>query len=232
MSETEPISGATRAGSRLPSPYYEDDSVTIYHADSREILPYIRDDAAALVTDPPYGIDWNLPAYNGARAHAGIQNDATTDARDHILDAWGDGPAVVFGSPILPLPTGTKQTLVWKKSPDSGIFGSIGGFRRDWEAVYLLGSWPKGPAQRSGVIETTQGMGSYLNGPPHAKPIGLMIALIEACPPGLIVDPFMGSGSTLAAAKQCGRKAVGIEIDEGHCRLAAERCGQGVLALA
>ena len=208
------------------NPYYERDGITIYHGDCREILPHVKADV--VVTDPPYGIDWDLPAYNGGRGHDGIENDADTEARDSMLAAWS-GPAAVFGSPLLAPPAGTKQVLVWQKPSDSGIFGTVGGWRRDWEAIYLIGAWPSGPARRSGIIRSPGGMGRYLNGHPHAKPEQLLSQLIEHAPPGTILDPFMGSGTTLVAANLEGRRAIGIEIEERYCEIAVKRLAQGVL---
>ena len=207
-------------------PYYEDDRVTIYHGDCRDILRSIV--AAVMVTDPPYGIRWTIGNYNGGRAHTGIENDGDTALRDAVLRTW-DKPAIVFGSPLVPPPSGTKQVLVWRKPSDSGILGAVDGYRRDWEAIYLLGDWPAVPAERSSVLHVPGGMGRYLNtGHPHTKPVPLMRALLGRTT-GTIVDPFMGSGATLRAAKDLGRRAIGIEIEERYCEIAARRCAQDVM---
>jgi DNA modification methylase len=217
-------------------PYYSDGSVTIYHGDCREFLAALEADV--LVTDPPYGIGWKQHGggvngkTRGSRRHHGIVGDEDTAVRDEILAAW-PGPALVFGSFRAPAPAGVRQTLIFRKTPDAGLMGSVTGFRTDVEPVYLLGPWPKRNAHRSSVIESRIGLQRLQDGDshPHAKPLDVMSELLMACPPGTILDPFMGSGSTLRAAKNIGRRAIGIEIVESYCDIAAKRCAQEVLAL-
>lgn len=208
-------------------PYYQDERVTLYHGDCREITAWL--DADVLVTDPPYGIGWSISTNRKAKskAHAGIENDIDTSCRDAALAMWGDRPGVVFGTWAAPYPP-HKQILVWRKPVDSGVVGSVTGYRRDTELIFLTGQWPKRTSARSSVIETNGGKAAYLNTHPHAKPTGLLERLMEWTN-GIVADPFAGSGSTLVAAKQLGRVAVGVELEERYCELAAGRLAQGVL---
>jgi len=219
-------------------PYYSDNLVTLYHGDCREITEWLEADV--LVTDPPYGRNWRQGGLkrNKLDAHPGIAGDRDTSTRDAVLAMWGDKPAVVFGDPMLPPPSGTKFVGVYQKPPNAGARGAVGGFRRDFEMWYLIGPWPTGIGGRSGVIATrapTQGnpnspQGRYKH--PHAKPLDVMEQLIAVCPDGVIADPFAGSGSTLVAARNLGRRAIGVEIDERYCEIAARRLAQAALPIS
>lgn len=228
----------------MTAPYYADDLVTLYHGDCRDITDWLTADI--LLTDPPYGREWRQGTLKAAPGRAkgtlstgrtGIEGDLDTGARDEALDMWlhDNRPAIVFGDLMLPPPYGTKQVGVYRKPPDAGVRGTTGGVRRDIEALYWLGAWPSGIGGRSSVFTTSapvQGSPSGTAaryGHPHAKPLDVMEELVSACPPGVIADPFAGSGSTLVAARNLGRKAIGVEIDEAYCERIARRIDQGVL---
>lgn len=216
--------------------YYSDESVTLHLGDCREIPDWLTADV--LVTDPPYGRAWKQGTiYSHAKnaASAGIANDDTTAARDAALSAWGARPAIAFGDLMLPPPAGTKLVGIYRKPVDAGIRGAIAGLRRDAEAIYLVGPWRAGLGGRSSVFSTTVSLigGSHgvtaRTGHPHTKPLDVMESLLQLCPPGVVADPFAGSGSTLVAAKLMGRKAIGVELEEKYCEIAANRLAQGVL---
>ena len=218
----------------MAEPYFDDGTVTLYLGDCREITEWTTADV--LVTDPPYGRAWQQGrarrGHHTDDSHGGISGDENTSTRDQALAMWGARPAIVFGDLMLPPPDGTKQVLAYRKAADAGSKGTFGGFRRDIEAVYLVGPWPAGLNGRSSVLATAaslQGCASGLSGRhqhPHAKPGDVMETLIATCPPGVVADPFAGSGSTLVAARNLGRRAIGVEIDEAYCETIVRRLQQ------
>lgn len=211
-------------------PYYADDRVTLYHGDCREVTEWLAADA--LVTDPPYGRNWKGTTYNGGAGVPGIAGDKGTATRDAALDLWGlDRPAVVFGDLMFEPPNGTRQVLVYAKPPGAGFQGAFSGFFRDAEAVYLVGSWAVLPARDTSILQTSAPFGGFAANRyrhPHAKPIDLMGRLL-ARTTGTVADPFAGSGSTLVAARNAGRHAIGVELEERYCEVIAKRLAQDVL---
>lgn len=212
------------------TPYYDDGRVTIYHGDCREITAWL--DADVLVTDPPYGPAANDGRVNGygrrqrysphGRVGFTIANDGDTAARDAALALWGHKPACVFGSPRMPdPPIHVADRLVWDKTRP-GMNG--GPWRYRHESIYVTAGFVRVDDTATSVIAAFPDQSQHM----HAKPHTLMLRLVGAAPPGAIADPFIGSGSTLVAAKTLGRRAIGIEIDERYCEIAARRLDQGV----
>lgn len=203
-------------------PYYDADGITIYHGDCRDVLPVAAD---VLVTDPPYGVAFDCGWANKFQG-VSIANDADVTARDAVLAGWGNRPALVFGSWKVARPTTTKAVLIW----DKGTVG-MGDLALPWfpctEEIYVLGDGWSGP--RTSAVMRYVGRNTWH---PTEKPEQLMLSLVAKCPAGRVLDPFMGSGTTLVAAKRLGRKAIGIEIEERYCEMAAERLAQGVLDLS
>lgn len=217
-------------------PYYADEYVTLYHGDCREIREWLGADVLAM--DPPYGIAWKRGANKAraSKAHDGIENDGDTAARDWALVEWGARPALVFGSLYAPFPADVRHLLIWEKPNDAGVVGSTTGYRRDVEAVFMCGKWPRRNASWGSVVRSAvTAIGSPHSpagrtGHPHAKPVDLMCRLLERAPSGVVADPFAGSSSTLVAAKQLGRRAIGVELKEQYCEVAAKRLSQNVLS--
>lgn len=213
-------------------PYFQNDLITLYHGDCLEITEWLSADV--LVTDPPYGIDWspNKGGYKGKASQIRlpkiIANDSTTEVRDAVIELWGTKPAVVFGSWKMPRPPLTKHRLVWhKKGQAPGPLNAP--FMVQDEEIYIWGDGfiSTSPPMRS-VITTTEARSVEVAkiGHPTPKPVGLMETLIGRCPDGVIADPFAGSGATLVAARNLGRKAIGIELEEKYCELIANRLSQ------
>ncbi len=210
------------------TPYYQDSAVTIYHGDCREILPALPK-VDLVLTDPPYGIahpcDFKARG-RGKLAACTDYPDVHGDGQPFDPAQWITQPAILFGAnhyaSRLPDSAGW---LVWDKlRPDdldqstcelawSNIIKGVRRFRYLW----------------NGMIRA----GDDLLYHPTQKPVELMAWCLSfpwTEPLGTILDPFMGSGTTLRAAKDLGRKAIGIEIEERYCEIAAKRMAQEVFS--
>ena len=206
-------------------PYYQDDFATIYHGDCREVVPALDDSVALVLTDPPYGIGWK-PRVNH-------QDQRWVDERLDISFALvGAHHCIWGGNYFSDLLAPSESWLVWIKRPD--------GFNFDEDvrsyAVMEMAWTDYGGKPRMKHLTWDGGMraGDASNrtfAHPAQKPLELMRWCITLAPPdvGTVLDPFMGSGTTLRAAKDAGRRCIGIEIDEAYCEIAAKRLAQEVL---
>jgi site-specific DNA-methyltransferase (adenine-specific) len=207
----------------LPKPYYEHAGITIYNADCRDILPLLAK-VDLVLTDPPYGVNFVYQSY------------------DDSLDSWRALMVSLVGwvkqnSSMGIMPSCQIKQLEWIYShipPDWLICwykGSPGhaafvGFN-DWEPMLVYGK-PKGLQMHDYMQAQPE---PFNNCHPCPKPVGWAEWFIARASKsgGLILDPFMGSGTTLVAAKQLGRRAIGIEIEEKYCEIAVRRLSQEML---
>lgn len=205
-------------------PYYSKDGITIYHGDCRAVLPTIER-VDLVLTDPPYGIgglfDKKSSESGGwarQRATQTVRNRWDNEAPDPALLAAviGQGvDAVIWGGNYFALGP-SRGWLVWNK-PERGF--SMSEAEVAWtsrDTVIRVKDLPRSDPDRSDH--------------PTQKPLRLMTWCLGLFPDAkTVLDPFMGSGTTLVAAKLEGRKAIGIEIEERYCEIAAKRLAQGVL---
>ncbi len=214
------------------TPYYEEDGITIYHGDCREILPSIAVVPHRVLTDPPYGISYsaNRGASTPSIASGTVIGDDVPFDPTWLLEY---GRCVIFGANYFAhlLPPG--GWIVWSKVQDNR-WATGPSSRRSlaevaWtnchQHVALFNCfWAGSPLYRLG-----EDRGSQLH--PTQKPLSLMRWIVERTTKleQLILDPYMGSGPVARAAADCGRRYVGIEIDERYCEIAAKRLAQGVL---
>lgn len=200
-------------------------TATVYHGNCHAIIPSLPP-ATVLCTDPPYGIEDMVGGYS--RSGATIANDRTLDAmRDGVAEIWSAAAPGAVGfifyscrnTPDVMRAIPARDYLgeiVWdKKAPGMGA-----GIRYQHENVAVLVA-PGG--KLSGTTFSVIPHIRQAKMHPHEKPVGVMRRLLEVAPPGLVIDPFMGSGSTLIAAVQLGRECIGIEVDEKHFETACAR---------
>lgn len=215
-------------------PYYDHNGIQIYLGDCRDVLPYLSADV--LVTDPPYGLAHSSnrtnALYGSVDTYYGdgsIANDHDTSLRDFALQWAGERPALVFGSWKVQRPKNVRALLIWDKGEASGMGDLSIPWKPSHEEIYVIGSGFHGN-RTTGVLRAyVPARISFGRLHPNEKPVALLRTLLQKCPAGIVIDPFMGSGSTLRAAKDLGRSAIGIELEERYCEIAAQRLSQEVV---
>lgn len=215
----------------MTAPYYQDSFVTLYHGDCLEIDEW--QSADVLVTDPPYGVAYKSSGMSRAKnpVQIDIANDQNANVRDLVLDIWGDKPGIVFGSWKIERPKNTVNRLIWHKAENKPGMRNLAWYAAD-EEIYILGRGFVGEPEQNVLVTHDRRDGAYGEvakiGHPTPKPIGLMERLVSKCMPGVIADPFAGSGSTLIAARNLARFAIGVEMEERYCEIIANRLSQDV----
>lgn len=199
-------------------PYYEESGIVIYHGDCREVLPELEP-VDLVLTDPPYG---SSSSWSGGTwgSHEKYKEAAKWDKPICIgllRDVLSKGQVgVVWGGNHYPLKP-TRSWLAWIKIPS---MATLGDFELAWTSNDKPPKAKHFPRQPYNIH-------------PTQKPVDIMTWSINEAAKNCmtILDPFMGSGTTLRAAKDLGRRAIGIEIEEKYCEIAARRMMQEVLPL-
>ncbi|MCM2374154.1 DNA-methyltransferase [Aporhodopirellula aestuarii] len=242
--------------SALPEPYYDQDGITIYHGDCRDVLPMIEADL--VLTDPPYGVtqqEW--------------------DSIESVRDVVASAPLAVFttgerllASLVEALPKQYRHIWVWDRVNHNTDFLNaarrpmrahelIAVFSRETQYTFEPVKWKghqvsrktqgdnghgtygfAGKGKDIGKVKTDMHPRSIISvkgqktsgvNHPTEKPVALYEYLIQSYPAEITVDPYMGSGTTLVAARNCGRRCIGIERELEHCETAVRRLAQRVL---
>jgi len=209
-------------------PYYSREGITIYHGDCRDVLPTLSA-IDVVLTDPPYGVGFEYASlYHDTRANYGEFIGGVFQQMQRLTDRI----IITPGIRNLWLYPPADWVLCWAKPGTMGR-SDLGGFNA-WEPVLMYGKrriWQDlfhatpGTALGAAMRET----GDH----PCPKPLTLFKWLLEQLSDQgeMILDPFMGSGTSLRAAKDLSRNAIGIEIEERYCEIAANRLAQEVLPL-
>lgn len=226
-------------------PYYSHAGIRIYHGDARELVPIMMPETDVIVTDPPYGTDaydWDkLPPdhLTGPRAIFGRLPEMLPllqrEPPELVVTWWPSNGDCI----------GQSRRGVHRQAHIIACWKFVGEVRKDrasdaslrlgWSRPALMADVWTDPHPHAGFNKS-----SYSH--PTEKPVALMARTLRLMGyydqqqagrpsgPATVLDPYMGSGTTLVAAKQEGQHAIGIEIEERYCEIAAKRLAQGVLA--
>lgn len=245
----------------MKTPYYDEDGITIYHGDCREVLPAL-DTFDLIFTSPPYNLGVSsggglLSALGNGRwaradlAHGYGEHADAMDPADYVLwqkavliDLWAhtsESGAIFYNhkprvqdgvlhtpfelNPGLPV----RQVIVWARAGGFNFSPTFYVPTHEWIVVYARPAFRLKSKEASGAGDLWRVPQESHTKHPAPFPVSLPARAIETTGPSVVLDPFLGSGSTLVAAKAAGVKGVGIEINEAYCELAAKRLAQGSL---
>ena len=212
-------------------PYYRDKWCAIYHADCRDILPLIPDKSIDLVlTDPPYGINLDLTWLSElhlARSKPANRTDAPIfgDAEVDVSFLMNFGSWIIWGFPYIDTGKATGW-LVWDKQPNIETDRTLTtpvemASTNCWRGFRLV------RCMWAGYLRDN---GEYRYAHPTQKPQKIMDYCLNKTNANIILDPFLGSGTTCYCAKKLNRYSIGIEIEEKYCEIAAKRVSQSVFS--
>lgn len=218
-----------------PRVYYADDAVTLYHGDCREIAPAFR--RAVVISDPPYNVGYHYRGYS---------DRLSVEAYDELLLATFRPSSVLLHYPEAIF----RVARLLRREPDKCVAWVYNAHTRNqWRMLAWFGMQPdftlvkqpyRNPSDKRVAwhiangsdgaslsdwwnIEQVKNVSAEKTEHPCQIPTTVMERAIGVTPCELILDPFAGSGTTLIAARRLGRKAVGIELDEEYCEVAAKR---------
>lgn len=235
-------------------PYWQDDGIALYHGDCRTVLPALGVTADLVLADPPYGetkLAWDRWPAGWLETAAGVTTSLWCFGSlrmylEHAVEflAWklsqdviwekhnGTGWAADRFKRVHEQVTHDAPRERGNPAKRTGGHG-VTATRSQHADQIRHGNYADDGMRLARSVIRVRNMHQRGAIHPTEKPVGILDPLIAyACPRGgLVVDPFAGSGSTLEAARGSGRPAIGVEIDERYCELAARRLSQGVLAM-
>lgn len=229
-------------GLKIPdNPYYTDDAVVIYHGDCREILPHLPK-VDLVLTDPPYGIDYQSAhrkerfekVYGDLKYPTEWLSLATKLVDRGTIYLFCNEASLDEAKLLLHNSKwSTNRLLIWDKQSTSGGNLENYGLRTEFILYGTKMFSPKLNGSRDGNLISIPRVRPQDLQHPNEKPYLLMAYLVmkSTNPLEVVLDSFMGCGSSAKAAKDLGRKYIGIEINEKYCEIAAKRCSQSVMNL-
>jgi site-specific DNA-methyltransferase (adenine-specific) len=203
------------ADERAMKPYYEHAGITIYHGDCREILPQLE--YASIFADPPYGVGIKY-------SETQLDTIEKFQSNVHFLIDQNKPLAITMPVPHLWLIDKPQWVAVWHKPLTLGFWGTP--LIPHWEPIVF---WNLHKSTVNSVMpDVVRANPERDTEHPARKPVALMRYILRLLPMP-VCDPFLGTGTTLVVAKDYGYKAIGIEIEEKYCEIAAKRLAQEVL---